>query len=126
MENIHTRLEQLRADADFSAVIVTDSRATLLTAAYAKALQPETVRELWEMAARAVANTGGKLERLREAVFYDWDGRQVVCRPFRVKATDYLLILLTPPKKSYKQAAGKIARSLETLLARQDKPVSRL
>jgi hypothetical protein len=117
MENIHARLEELRADADFSAVIVTDSKATLLTAAYARTLQPETVRELWEMAARAVANTGGRLDQLREAIFYDWDGRQVVCRPFRARKVDYLLILLTPPKKSYKQAAGKIARALETLLA---------
>jgi hypothetical protein len=121
MASIHVQLEALRAEADFAAVIVADSRATLVTAAYAKTTQPETVRELWEMAARAVTHTGGKLERVREAIFYDWDGRQVVCRPFRANQTDYLLILLTPPKKAYKQAAGKIVRALEALITENAK-----
>lgn len=53
------------------------------------------------------------LESWQESVFYDLDGRRLVCRPLRLASGVHLLIVLTAADKSYRRQLGQLVNALK-------------
>lgn len=63
------------------------------------------------------AESRAQLTQLQESVFYDLDGRRLICRPLLLPAMDdtapHLLIVLTNAEQTYRRALNKLIRAIE-------------
>ncbi|PJF44999.1 MAG: hypothetical protein CUN55_01085 [Phototrophicales bacterium] len=55
------------------------------------------------------------LEMLQESIFYDMDGRRLICRVIHINEHPYLLIVLTPANSAYRRALSQLIRQLTNL-----------
>ncbi len=119
LETLETQLEQTRAEAEFEAVLLTDFGGKIIAAARSDETSPETIGALLEMAVHFAANPEdrSRLSDAGESSFFDWQGRQVIFRWFMVGQQPYLLVVLAPPGKAYKRAAGQLVRQVQRTLA---------
>ncbi len=125
-------LEPIRLNAKFEAVLVTDSTANVISAAYAEGVPLETLDALLALASRAAARQTDlqTLIDAKETIFFDWEGRQVICRLFQAGKQPYLMVVLAARGKAYKQTVGKLIKAAQKALQpkkekSQDKPAKR-
>ncbi len=111
-------LEPVRASAKLEAVLVTDQVGHLIGAAAMEQVTPETLDALLALARRVVSSADQfkALIAAKETLFFDWEGRQVVCRPFEAAKQPYLLVIFAPRQKAYKQAASKLIKAAQKTL----------
>ncbi len=116
---IRAALTDTRAGTVFDIVLVTDSAGALLAADWSEAVSPETFSALLALAQRVTSRPDGldALTASGESHFFDWDGRQVVCRPFAAMDGSWLVVALAPPRGAYKQALGRLIKQLQTEIA---------
>ncbi len=119
--SLNTQLEPIRKEAGLDAILVTDSAGAVVASVYPRTPEGrfagESLDSLWALAQRVVG--AGELEalkRIQEVIYYTYDGQQVICRPFTVEKSDYLLVLLAPPHRAYKQAANRLVKALRKAL----------
>jgi|SRR5579864_2697153 len=119
LEAIHTALSGTRAGTAFDIILVTDSAGALVAADWNESVAPDTFSALLALAQRVLDRPNGlnALVESGETHFYDWDGRQVVCRPLEVVDQRWLLVALAPPRGAYKQALGRLIKQLQAELA---------
>lgn len=81
-------------------------------------LDQETAQAPLETTRRIFNNPDSRaaLSNLQESVFYDLDGRRLVCRPLRVQGKIYLLIILVPSGNTYRRAVNRLVTELEAVL----------
>ncbi len=120
--SLETVIEQVRAEAGFEAALITDLKGTILAAARADDTPPETVGALLDVAMRIVARPEdrAKLADVGESTFFDWEGRQVICRWFtrRKPPEPRLLVVLAPRGKPYKRAVSVLVKEAQRLSSR--------
>ncbi|MCB9436153.1 MAG: hypothetical protein H6673_04060 [Anaerolineales bacterium] len=56
------------------------------------------------------------LAEMQESVFYDLDGRRLVCRPIIVRGKIYVLIVLTSAESTYRRTLNKLVKAIEKTL----------
>ncbi len=108
-------IEQVRAEAGWEAVLLTDLKGKITGSARADDTAPEMLDALLHMALRVAARPEDRaaLAKTGQSTFFDWEGRQVICRYIDPQApTPYLLILLVPHSKAYVRAAARLVRRL--------------
>ncbi len=63
------------------------------------------------------AESRAQLAQLQESVFYDLDGRRLICRPLMLPTLDdagpYVLVVLTTAEQTYRRALNKLVRAIE-------------
>ncbi len=112
---IRAALSQARAP--LLAVLLTDSSGQPLGMDGDNDLPPDTFEALADLARRVIdRQTGLVAAKARTIEFFDWEGRQVICRAFLADDRPWLLAALTPPQKSYKQALTKLIKRLQAIL----------
>ena len=57
-----------------------------------------------------------QLAAVGESVFFDWEGRQIICRWFTVKDQPRLFVIMAPQAKPYKRAAAQLVTTAKRLL----------
>jgi len=119
LDAVRAALSGTRAGTAFDIVLVTDSAGVLVAADSGDGVSPDAFSALLAVAQRVVSRSNGlnALIESGEAHFFDWDGRQVVCRPFEVVAQPWLLVALAPPRGTYKQALSRLIKQLRGELA---------
>lgn len=119
--SLETLIEQVRAEAGFEAALITDLKGAILATARADDTPPETVGALLDVAMRIVARPEdrAKLADIGESTFFDWEGRQVICRWFsrRKPPEPRLLVVLAPRGKPYKRAVSLLVKEAQRLSA---------
>jgi hypothetical protein len=119
--SLETLIERVRAEAGFEAALITDLRGSILAAARADDTPPDMVGALLDIAMRIVARPEdrAKLADVGESTFFDWEGRQVICRWFRRRKPPEprLLVVLAPRGKPYKRAVSLLVREAQRLPA---------
>ena len=117
--SLDTLVEQVRVDAGFEAVLLTDLRSHVLAAARSDDTTPETLDSLLDVATRIAARSEdrSRLADAGEITFFDWEGRQVICRWFTARQPPqvYLLVILAPRGKPHKRATGHLVREVQRL-----------
>ena len=113
-ETLESMIEQVRAEAGFEAALLLDLQGRILAAARGDETSPETIGALLDVAMRIVARPEdrAKLAEVSESTFFDWEGRQVVCRWYtRNKPPEpRLVVVLAPRGKPYKRAVGLLVK----------------
>jgi hypothetical protein len=119
LEAVRSALADTRAGTAFDIVLVTDNTGALVAGDWSETVAPDSVTGLLALAQRVTddPNNFNVLAESGESHFFDWDGRQVVCRPFEVADQPWLLVALAPPRGSYKQALGRLIKQIQTELA---------
>jgi hypothetical protein len=119
LDAIRAALSDTRAGTAFDIVVVTDNTGALVAADWSDNVSGDTFSALLALAQRVVNRPNGvsALVESGESHFFDWDGRQVVCRPFEVVDQPWLLVALAPPRGTYKQALGRLIKQLQAELA---------
>jgi hypothetical protein len=117
--SLDTLVEQVRVDAGFEAVLLADLQGRILAAARSDATTPETLGSLLDVATRmaARAEDRSRLADAGESTFFDWEGRQVICRWFTAYQPPpvHLLVILAPRGKPHKRAASHLVREVQRL-----------
>ncbi len=110
LDDFDARLEEIRAQAEFEALLLTDLTGNVIAAARSDDAAPETIGGLLDVAMRIAARPDDRaqLAAVGESVFFDWGGRQIICRWFTVKEQPRLFVILAPHGKSYKRAATQL------------------
>lgn len=118
LEAVRAALSGTRAGTAFDILLVMDNAGALVAADWNEANSTETVSALLALAQRILNRPNGlnALAEAGETHFFDWDGRQVICRPFEVADQPWLLVALTPPRGAYKQALGRLIKQLQNEL----------
>lgn len=115
--SLETQVEGIRAEAGFDAVLIADLKGKIVAVARADDTSPEMLEALLDMATRiatrpedreALADTG-------ESSFFDWEGRQIVCRRFEAHGPR-LLIMLSAKRKPHKRAAARLIKAAQNVL----------
>ncbi len=115
-DSIRAALTDSRAGTVFDIVLLTDNTGALLAADWSETVSPESFQSLLALAQRVVSQTNGLNIPAGESHFFDWDGRQVVCRPFIANDRSWLLVALAPPRGAYQQALGRLIKQLQNEL----------
>jgi hypothetical protein len=107
-------LEQVRAEAGFEAIILTDLSGNIISAARDEETPPELLGALLDVALRMTvrAEERSKLATAGESTFFDWEGRQVICRWFD-KPQPRLIVILSPRGKSYKRVLTTLVKTVQ-------------
>jgi hypothetical protein len=117
---LDTLVEQVRVDAGFEVVLLADLQGHVLAAARSEETTPETLGSLLDVAARMAARPEdrSRLADAGESTFFDWAGRQAICRWFTAHQPPqvYLLVILAPRGKPHKRAAGHLVREVQRRL----------
>ncbi len=110
-------IERTRSDSGFEAMIVANLRGQIVAAARSDGTEAETMETLVDMALRIVVSLENviALAKIGESTFFDWEGRQVICRRFEAPGT-HLLIVLAPPGVHYKRAMARFIKRAQALL----------
>jgi hypothetical protein len=105
------QIEEIRAEAGWEAVLLTDPDGKIVSAARADSTTPEMLDALLSLALRIAARPEDRaaLAKTGQSTFFDWEGRRVICRYIDAPASR-LLIILTPRGTSYKRAANRLVR----------------
>jgi len=61
--------------------------------------------------------SAAQVEQVNNAIFYDIDQRQLVCNLVQTKTRRYILVVVVPHQKSYKQSTKRIVKKLQQILA---------
>jgi hypothetical protein len=119
VKSLETLIEDVRTQAGFEAALIIDLKGSILAAARADDTMPETVGALLDIALRIAARPEdrAKLADVGESIFFDWDGRQVICRWFtrRKSSEPRLLVVLAPRGKPYKRAVSLLVKETRRL-----------
>ena len=110
LDDFDAQLEEIRAQAEFEALLLTDLTGNVIAAARSDDAAPETIGGLLDVAMRIAARPDDRqqLATVGESVFFDWEGRQIICRWFTVKEQPRLFVILAPHGKPYKRAATQL------------------
>lgn len=115
-------LERARSDAEFEAILLIDLGGHVLSAARSDDIAPDTIEALLDVALRIVARPEDRvrLAEVGESTFFDWEGRQIVCRqflPLQHTGTEPLVfVVLAPRGKTYKRALSGLVRDFQRVL----------
>ncbi len=109
--------EQVRSEAGFEVILVTDLKGNIQASARAEETPPEMLDALLDVIARLTARPEDRadLAAAGESVFFDWEGRQVILRWLAAKRPR-LLIILAPHGASYKRAVNRLIKQAFGLL----------
>jgi hypothetical protein len=118
LDDLDTLLEQIRAQAEFEALLLTDLKGNVIAAARSDEAAPESIGGLLDVAMRIAARPDDRqqLASVGESVFFDWAGRQIICRWFTVKDQPRLFVILAPHGKPYKRAATQLVKEAQRAL----------
>lgn len=104
--------------AEFLAAIVVGPQQTIL-GRYAQAGLDATTAQAPLLTTQRIFSSPENLAALaemQESVFYDLDGRRLVCRPIIVRSEIYVLIVLTPAENAYRRTLNKLVKAIEKTL----------
>ena len=126
-------LAPIRATTNLEAVLLVDRTGNPVGVASADTVTPETLDALLALARRVIEQSPdlAALISKDETLFFDWEGRHAVCRVFEASKQPWLLTVLTPRQKPYKQALGKLVKALSSAIKKalpvpaQAKPAKR-
>ncbi len=98
----------------FLAVIVAGDNDRVLAAYARRGLDQATLEAPLATVRRVFNNPDSRaaLVDLAESVFYDLDGRRLVCRPLQLEGEIVLLIVLTPAEKAYRRDLNTLVREI--------------
>jgi hypothetical protein len=105
----------------FLAGLLVNSTAEIVAEYVLLGLDPDSQQAIKDVAQRVFSYPEGlqALQQFAESVFYDLDGRRLVCRAVEVEQGTtshlYLLVVLTPADIAYKRALGKLVRHIQTM-----------
>ncbi len=120
VEALEALLEQIRAQAEFVAVLLTDLNGNVIAAARSDDASPEAIGGLLDVATRIAARPDDRqaLATVGESVFFDWEGRQMIVKWFSVNDQPGLFVILAPNGKPYKRAASQLVKEASRVLGR--------
>ncbi len=100
---------------DFLAAVLVDSENDVVATHMVPGLDQKTANAPIETTRRIFNNPDSRaaLKNLHESVFFDLDGRRLVCRPLQLWGTLHLLIVLTPAERAYRRALNKLVRAIQ-------------
>jgi hypothetical protein len=109
-DDLQDTMEQIRSQAEFVAVLLTDLKGNVMAAVRSDDASPDSIGALLDVSTRIAARPDDrqKLAAVGESVFFDWEGRQIICRWFTVKDQPRLFVILAPHGKPYKRAASQL------------------
>ncbi len=118
LDELEALLEQIRAQAEFEALLLTDLKGNVIAAARSDDAAPESIGGLLDVATRIAERPDDRqqLASVGESVFFDWEGRQIICRWFTVKDDPRLFVILAPHAKPYKRAATQLVGAAKRIL----------
>ena len=58
-----------------------------------------------------------QLEVVNNVIYYDLHERQIICNLVKGDPEDYILVIVTGPKKAYKRATKQLLKALQATLA---------
>jgi hypothetical protein len=100
---------------DFLVAVLVDSTHQTIASHFRPGLDKTTTRTPLATARRIFQNPDSRaaLATLRESVFYDLDGRRLVCRPLQLGGKLHVLIVLIPAEKPYRRQLNFLVRQIE-------------
>lgn len=115
MPTLDHLLETARSKGEFEAIVLTDWQGGIIAAARDDGTSPETLSALLDVATRLISRTEDRAQLAKdgESIFFDMEGRQVICRWFD-KPQPRLVIILAPHGKPYKRAVGALVKEIKT------------
>ncbi len=110
-------LQAILANIDskrFLAALLLDTHGAVVAQHAIKGLDTRTQQAPYHIATRVLNYPNGVsvLQTLKESIFYDMDGRRLICRVITVAQTPHLLVVLTPAESTYRRALDQLARQL--------------
>ncbi len=110
----------LAEDKNFEAVGLVEIASSEPTFAF-QTIQdvPYGLRIGMERFLQRIANdteSSDQLAEVNNAIFYDIDQRQLVCNLVQTKTRRYILVIVIPHQKSYKQSSKRIVKKLQQML----------
>lgn len=101
----------------FLAGLLINSEAAILARYIIDGLDAASEQALFDVAKRIFNYPEGliALKQFAESIFYDIDGRRLICRVLELDDTLYLLVVLTPAEIAYKRALAKLERHIQDL-----------
>jgi hypothetical protein len=114
VDSLDNLLEQARDEAGFVAVILTDMDGKIVASARDDDTSPEMLGALLDIAMRITKSPEerAKLVTAGESAFFDWEGRQVVCR-WLDKPQPRLFVILAPRGKAYKRVLSTLVKAVQ-------------
>jgi hypothetical protein len=109
-------LKHEAAQAGFLAVLLVNPQGEAAASYVAPGLTPLTAQTPLETARRIFGNPDSRAElaHFQESVFYDLDGRRLVCRSVQLSADQpYLLIVLAPAEGAYRRGLSNLIKRLQ-------------
>lgn len=111
-------IEDVFAEIDssrFLAALLVDTQGHPVASFAPDGLDADTRHAPAEAAQRIIHDPNGieLLASFQESVFYDLDGRRLVCRVVMIDHQTYILIVLTPSDTAYRRALQSLVRDLE-------------
>ncbi|NDJ85803.1 MAG: hypothetical protein GYB66_07950 [Chloroflexi bacterium] len=114
-----TAFEDLIADAleHFLVIALVDEQNNVVAESARAGLDAESASAPVETARRIFNNPESRraLQNLQESLFYDLDGRRLVCRPVQFRGQPHLLIILAAAERAYRRALNTLVRRLPTV-----------
>ena len=109
----------IRAATKLEAVVLTDSTGQVIGSAADESTTPETLDALLALARRVIERPPetAQSQAMGETLFFDWEGRQAVCRMFKSGELTWVLAVLAPRAKPYKQALSKLVKAVQDATA---------
>lgn len=98
----------------FLAAVLVNTDNQVIATHVVPGLDKPTANAPVETTRRIIQNPDSRaaLENLHESVFFDLDGRRLVCRPLQLNGEMHLLIVLTPAQKAYRRALNNLVRQI--------------
>jgi hypothetical protein len=103
--------EQVRAESGFEVILVTDLKGSIIASARDDETSPDTLGALLDVATRITVRPEDRADLAAEgeSVFFDWEGRQVICRWLAMRHPR-LLVILAPRGAAYKRAISRLIK----------------
>lgn len=104
--------------ADFLAVLLVGPQQIILGSYTQAGLDTTTAQTPLDTTQRIFNHPESRaaLAEMQESVFYDLDGRRLVCRPIKAHGDIYVLIVLTSGETAYRRGLNKLAKAIEKAL----------
>lgn len=100
----------------FLAALLLDANGAVVAQFAIQGLDTRTQQAPYDIATRVLNYPNGMnvLQTLKESVFYDLDGRRLICRVVVIEEARHLLIVLTAADSAYRRALDQLTRQLAT------------
>lgn len=113
MSDIQTIFEQLDPKRLLAALLLAPD-GNVVAQHSIRGLDEATQQAPYNIATRVLNYPTGlaALETLKESVFYDMDGRRLICRLVLTSGNPHLLIILTPANATYRRALDQLIKQI--------------